>query len=199
MNKNLLILGAGAYGQIAYEIAEAMGQFEKIDFLDDNSELAIGSFKDIEKFAGEYSFAIVAVGNAEIRSSLTKRLEENCYCIPVLVHPRAFVGKYATLRKGCIVEPMAVVNSGTEIGECTFISAGSIVNHNVLIGAFSHINVGAIVKAYSAMPMYSKVNEGEIYGDIKLSCQNETRKNEDSFINDYVKKYGKEPNLFDGV
>ncbi len=36
MNKNLLIIGAGEYGQITYEIAEAMGVFKKIDFLDDN-------------------------------------------------------------------------------------------------------------------------------------------------------------------
>ncbi len=34
-SKNLLILGAGQYGQIAKEIAESMGCFEKISFLDD--------------------------------------------------------------------------------------------------------------------------------------------------------------------
>lgn len=32
MNKKLLIIGAGEYGQITHEIAEAMGVFEKIDF-----------------------------------------------------------------------------------------------------------------------------------------------------------------------
>ena len=35
MNKNLLILGAGQYGQVAKEIAEDIGYFEKISFLDD--------------------------------------------------------------------------------------------------------------------------------------------------------------------
>ena len=37
-NNNLLILGAGIYGAMVYEIAEAMGCFEKIDFLDDNGQ-----------------------------------------------------------------------------------------------------------------------------------------------------------------
>ena len=35
MNKNLLILGAGIFGTVMKELAEEMGVFEKIDFLDD--------------------------------------------------------------------------------------------------------------------------------------------------------------------
>ena len=35
MNRNLLIVGAGIYGVVAYEIAADMGRFEKIDFVDD--------------------------------------------------------------------------------------------------------------------------------------------------------------------
>lgn len=73
MNKNLLIIGAGDYGQIAYEIAEAMGKFDKIDFLDDKSQLTIGKVSDIEKFAGKYSFGIVAIGNVDTRYCLTPK------------------------------------------------------------------------------------------------------------------------------
>lgn len=53
MNKNLLIIGAGQYGALAKEIAEVMKCFEKIDFLDDNSELAIGKISEMEKIAGD--------------------------------------------------------------------------------------------------------------------------------------------------
>lgn len=41
MNKSLMIIGAGDHDQIAYETAEAMEIFEKIDFLDDNSGLLL--------------------------------------------------------------------------------------------------------------------------------------------------------------
>lgn len=34
-NKNLLILGAGQYGQVAKETAELMGKFETITLLDE--------------------------------------------------------------------------------------------------------------------------------------------------------------------
>ena len=58
MNKNLLILGAGQYGLVAREIALSMRCFEKIDFLDDKSELAIGRLEDYEKYTAGYSCAI---------------------------------------------------------------------------------------------------------------------------------------------
>ena len=67
INKNLLILCAGQYGQVAKEVAESMGCFEKIAFLDDNNENAIGKLADYEKFVTDYSSAFVAIGNADLR------------------------------------------------------------------------------------------------------------------------------------
>ena len=77
MNKNLLILGAGQYGTVVKEIAISMGCFEKIGFLDDSfnadssenkyCEKAIGRLEEYENYSIEYSYAIVAIGNAEIR------------------------------------------------------------------------------------------------------------------------------------
>lgn len=45
---NLLILGAGEFGHVVKEIAEDIGIFDKIDFLDDFNPLAIGRFDDIK-------------------------------------------------------------------------------------------------------------------------------------------------------
>ena len=81
MNKNLLIVGAGTYAVVAYEIAKDMGCFEKIDFIDDARETApnginvVGTTRDMIKIAAEYGNAVVAIGNAEIRLSLLKRLK----------------------------------------------------------------------------------------------------------------------------
>ena len=53
--KNLLILGAGQYGRVVKETAEAMGCFGKISFLDDNSPLALGKLDEYSRFAGKYA------------------------------------------------------------------------------------------------------------------------------------------------
>ena len=42
--KRLLILGSGQYGTVAKETAEAMGIFDEIAFLDDNSKAAVAPF-----------------------------------------------------------------------------------------------------------------------------------------------------------
>ena len=49
---NLLILGAGSHGQEVREIAESLHIFQKIDYLDDdtNKAEAIGVWGDFEKF-----------------------------------------------------------------------------------------------------------------------------------------------------
>ena len=83
MNKNLLILGAGQYGMVVREIAEEMGCFEQIAFLDDSHETdnpnyheeAIGKFTDAEKLSADYTYAIPAIGNAEKRLELLMFLE----------------------------------------------------------------------------------------------------------------------------
>ena len=61
--KNLLILGAGQYGQVAREIAEAMGLFEHISFLDDNSSAAIGKLSDFYKCTNGIPYYINTLAN----------------------------------------------------------------------------------------------------------------------------------------
>ena len=73
---NLLILGAGQYGVMAAEIAEAIGAFDRIAFLDDSfatrhperseesSKVSlIGTITDLPNFAAQFNFGFVAIGN----------------------------------------------------------------------------------------------------------------------------------------
>jgi acetyltransferase-like isoleucine patch superfamily enzyme len=109
--RKLLILGAGQYGMVAQEIAKAMGIFQKISFLDDNSSKAIGKISDFEEFADEYSEAIVAIGNAEKRMELLEKLESSGYIVSVLIHPQAYVSPSAVIGKGSFIEPMTVIHT----------------------------------------------------------------------------------------
>ena len=59
MNKNLLILGAGGHGRVAKETATAMEYFDKVDFLDSNSELAIGKCQDFNNYTKDYSYVLL--------------------------------------------------------------------------------------------------------------------------------------------
>lgn len=156
-SRSLLIIGAGQFGMVAKEAALAMSCFDKVDFVDDASPLAIGKVADLETLAADYSLAFIAIGNPEIRASLAEKIQAAGLTPATLIHPRAYVSLSATLAQGCIVEPMAVVNAAAQVGKFSFICAGAIVNHNAQVGEFCHIDCGALVKAREVIPPKTKI------------------------------------------
>lgn len=162
--KNLLILGAGQYGMVAKEIAESMRQFSNIAFLDDNSTIAIGRLNDYEMYLTEYSCAIPAIGNSELRLDYIEKLKRVGYIVPVMIHERAYVSPTASISEGCFIEPMAVIHTDVNIGSGCIISAGTIVNHNAIVGCGCHLNCGTIVMARADIPANTKTDYGQIIG-----------------------------------
>lgn len=194
MNKNLLILGAGQYGTVAKEIAEEMGCFDKIDFLDDTfgmeetegnyHEQSIGKLSDLDKFTDNYTYAICAIGNAETRQLWTNRITEECYRIPVLSSPRAFISKSAQLRHGDIIEPMAVVHANAVVGIATFVSAGAVVNHNSFTSDYCHINCNSVVLSGAIVSPYTKTQAGEVIraNPNKFTLKNTTKDGSNNIV-----------------
>lgn len=162
MSKSLLIIGAGGHGQVVKEVAEALG-YDKIAFLDDNSSESIGKITDSQKFVKEYEYTFVGIGNNKFRGELLKRLEQEGFEIPVLIHPSTYISKSALIGKGTVVEPMAIVNANSKIGAGCIISVGAIVDHDVTIEDYCHINSGAICMAGSQIKKkFTKVDAGEV-------------------------------------
>lgn len=170
MNKNLLIIGAGPYGEVASEIAVDMGCFEKIDFLDDERKVTpngidvVGTTQVCSELATQYSNIIVAIEEPEVRLSwLHKIKEEMPYCIISLVSPKAYVSPSAQIMCGCIIEPMAVVHTGCVIGTGCIISAGAVVKHATKCCDAVHVDCNATVEEYCVVPAGSKICIGEVY------------------------------------
>lgn len=175
MKRNLLILGAGAYGQLVYEVAESMNRFDKIAFLDDEyaahplSESAksileltggdlddvcpiLGRIGELPKFSNKYNYAAVAVEDPELRSKYADFILENNCNLAILAHPKAFVSPSAILKPGCVIEPSVVVLTSAEIGKCSFVRAGAIIDHNAVVGKFCTVGCGVCVPAGAKIP-----------------------------------------------
>ncbi len=157
-----MILGAGQYGMLVKEIAESLNCFDRIDFLDDNSEIAIGHINELAQFVTGHKKAAVAIGNAEIRLELLDMLEKAGYEITCLIHPKAYVAPTAVIGKGTIVEPMAVIHTGAAIGKGCLISAGAIINHNSTIKDGCHIDCGTVVGARAVVDNKTNTKYSEI-------------------------------------
>ncbi|MBQ8404602.1 MAG: hypothetical protein IJX55_09320 [Clostridia bacterium] len=163
---NLLILGAGQFGLMVKEIAEDMNCFDKIDFLDDNNEIAIGKLNNYEKFSREYRYAVVAIGNPEIRLSYIQKLEEACFIVAIIASPNAYIAPSAQIMKGSIIEPMAVVQANSAVAVGCIISSGAVIRHNAFVGDVCHVDCNAVVMSGSVVLAKTKVEACSVYRNI---------------------------------
>ncbi len=156
--KKLLILGAGQYGFVAREVAEAMGEYSTIQFLDDHSSAAAGKLKDIETV--EYDAAFVAIGNPEVRTKWLQKLKR----IATLIHPQAHVSPSAVIAEGAIIEAGAVIATGAVIGRGTIVMANAVVGHNALVGDCCQLKYNCTIAENCIVPDGVKVGCNELYG-----------------------------------
>ena len=163
--RKLLILGAGGYGRTIRDLAEQLGCYDKIAFLDDKIPQAggvLGTCGEYLSFADETTEIYPAFGNNEIRMEWIERLQENGIRVPVLVHPAAYVSPTATLFSGVTVLPKAVVNTGVMVKTGCIINIGALVDHDSIIEEGCHLAPGAIIKAENRIPAGSKIESGTV-------------------------------------
>ncbi len=160
--KKLLVFGAGQYSHVAAEIAQSVGLYEKIDFLDDNVSHAIGKISEYDAYLDSYDEAIVAIGNSKVRLQLLGELQEK---IPLatLISPRAYVSPSAYVAGGCVVEPMAVIHANARVETGCLISAGAVVNHDACLAAGCHVDCNAVVTSSERILSGTRVKIGNLH------------------------------------
>lgn len=170
MNKDLLIIGAGAYASVAKQIALSMGCFDTISFIDDHASLAPdgtpvqGTCQDLSVWQTRVCQVAVAIGNCQIRRQILDRIAAETQLRPVtLVSPQAFVCPTAQVAPGCIIEPMAVVHTGARLGAGCIVSAGAVVNHQSVCGDCVHVDCNAVVPGNASVPACHKVPSCTVY------------------------------------
>ena len=100
---NLLIFGAGGYGQVVKELAKETGKYNRIEFLDDNSSLSIGKISESEKFLKDFPYAIIAIGNPEIREKLFKEVEDIGFKLVNIISDKSYIAGSVKSGEGCII------------------------------------------------------------------------------------------------
>lgn len=159
----LLIIGVGQLGHVAREIALDCG-YSDIKFLDDCStrDDVIGTISDIEKVSNEYTNVIVAIGNNEKRCSVINSIPSSMNLV-TLIHPKAYVSGSARIEKGCIVMPLAAINTNVIIEYGCIIGLNAVIDHNASLGICTHIDCGANVRPSTCVDMFTKVCANDVF------------------------------------
>ena len=162
--KTLLILGAGGYGKTIADVAEQIGGYDCIAFLDDGKtgDDIWGTCGQFSEFAKESIHMYPAFGNNTVRLQWLRQLREAGIPVPTLVHPRAYVSPKAKLGMGTVVLPMAVVNTGVTAGDGCIFNIGALADHDSIFGDGVHLAPGAIVKADNRIPEGMKIDSGVV-------------------------------------
>jgi sugar O-acyltransferase (sialic acid O-acetyltransferase NeuD family) len=146
----LLIIGAGGHGKVVADTALLLG-WENVAFLDDRAAAlepllglpVVGTLSDLPAQGRVFSSAIVALGDATLRLELTDRCRRSGLEVVSILHPMAYVSRFASMGPGCVAFAQSAVNAGAKMGAACIVNTGATVDHDCLIGEGVHICPGA--------------------------------------------------------
>ena len=137
MSKSIYIYGASGHGLVVADVAKSCG-YENIVFLDDDKSKGFLIFDDIKENR-DYHIAF-GIGNNQIRAKLYKKVKENGFSTPILIHPSSIISSSARIEEGTVIMPNVVVNAKAYIGKCVILNSSCVVEHESVIGDFVHIS-----------------------------------------------------------
>lgn len=163
----LLIIGGGGHGKVVADAAMS-GGWSGVAFLDDRGHALgspvglpiLGAVSELRAYAGKFSAAVVALGNARRRLLL----QEECLAagleVVSIVHPTAFVSRFASLAPGCLVLAHAAINVDSRLGRGCIVNTGATVDHDCVLGEGVHICPGAHLAGRVSVGNYTWVGIG---------------------------------------
>lgn len=160
----LLIIGAGSHGRAVYEIAEKLGIFEKISFLDDSAtdDGIIGKTDDFLQYRDEYPICFIAIEDNKIRRTLSEKVTAAGFITPRLISSEASIARGAVIGRGTVIMPQATVSAEARIGDFCIIAGNSMIGFNATVGDCSHCDCACVVMNGCTVPAMTTVDSGEI-------------------------------------
>ncbi len=164
----LLIVGAGGHGKVVADTAYESGRWEKIAFLDDRYPVlksilqwpVLGTISQASVLIEEYSNIVVAIGDNVLRFELVHGFIEMGFVLPVIVHPTAFVSRFAQVGLGSVIFAQVAIHAGTHIGIGSIVNTGATIDHDCLVGNGVHISPGVHLAGGITVGNYSWIGIG---------------------------------------
>jgi sugar O-acyltransferase (sialic acid O-acetyltransferase NeuD family) len=94
------------------------------------------------------------------RKAIFERFSVEGFYFPPLVHPWAHVAPDVALAPGVQVMAGAVIQSGTELGECSIANTRASIDHECKVGEFAHIAPGAVLCGCVSIGAHSFIGPG---------------------------------------
>jgi sugar O-acyltransferase (sialic acid O-acetyltransferase NeuD family) len=154
----ILLIGAGGHASACIDVIEQDGRFVVAGLVGTAGEVGrrvlgypvLGTDDDLAALSTRHPAVLVAIGQIktpEPRIRLFERLLQLGCEMPIIVSPRAYVSRHATLGSGTIVMHGAVINAGATVGRNCIVNSLALVEHGVAIADHCHIATSAAVNS----------------------------------------------------
>ena len=147
MSKDLIIIGAGGTGrQVADAIGDMTEEWNLLGYLDDdplkqgkiiNGAPVLGKIEDVVKYPNCY-FQII-LGNPQdlfIKKRFVQHLKIEMHHYATLVHPSAWVSRYAVIGRDTFVMPNSTIMPNVKVGDHVDVSSNVFIAHDTQIGDY---------------------------------------------------------------
>jgi len=152
----ILLVGAGGHTHACIDVVELQGAYSIAGLIGQQHEIGerhfgyevIGCDDDLPQLVHDYSNALITVGqikSPERRIHLYHLLKGIGFSLPVIISPRAYVSRHATIGDGTVVMHDALVNAGARIGDNCIINTKALIEHDAQVGPHCHVSTGCIV------------------------------------------------------
>ena len=146
------IYGCGGAGRESKEIAELLGHWDELVFIDDaysNDYYKGIKRRNYEEFHREFGKSdaeiVISLGEPELKVKIYERLKKDGFAFANLIHPTAIVSPSAQIGNGLILKPHSLISSDAVVGNNVSIEENGIVGHDSVIGDHCQISANVVV------------------------------------------------------
>ena len=154
--KEIILIGGGGHCKSVIDVIEQEGLYKIIGIVDKHELLGkdilgysvIGTDSNLKVLAKKYKNALITVGQIK-STTLRKRLFNIAFdagfSFPVIVSPRSYVSKHASIGSGTVIMHNVLINAHATVGRNCIINTNALIEHDSKIGDFCHISTNAVI------------------------------------------------------
>ena len=188
--RKLLILGGRGIGMIAASVANDIGTYEVLGFLNDmvpkgetigkyKKYQVLGKSEDVEKYFDDldtyFFIGYVGMKNEEEVFNKIISLDIPRDKFATLIHPTAIIPKgFCSIGNGVLMAPLSQLSPDTTVVDNCILLANSFLGHDSTMKRFSHITANSVVGGNviigrgAHIGTNSTIRENVIIGDFAL-------------------------------
>ena len=171
--KNLIIIGARAYGREVYNIAIQTKEYNTdwvVKGFLDNDESVLSNYPDsyppIISSIDDYIIQpndvfICALGTPDIKKYYIQKILDKGGEFTNIIHPSAVINTLnVKIGYGVIICPLTYISNDTTIGNYVTIQSHAAIGHDVIIGDYCQINALTFIGGFAQIGTETIINPG---------------------------------------